>query len=249
MPVTLERLQYGFDRDSRRTWRRRVETQGFDQRFSYDGLSQVTGGARGNLNLNATAISGVPAVAEAWDYDSTGNWRGYQVDANGAVTLDQHRVHDKGNRLTQIEGEPSPVLLDRAGRMLQVPPSAAGDWGGSLELKWDAWSRITEVKRVSDGAVLGQYFYDALTRRTTRVVSGEVQETYYSDQWRPLEERKNNETTASAQYLWGARHRDDLVRRDRATSGSTLDETRYVLMDYYSPAAITDAVGKLYFPL
>src|SRR5580693_5457148 len=46
------------------------------------------------------------------------------------------------------------------------------------------------------------------------------------------------------QYYWGARHRDDLVRRDRATTDDgSLNEARYVLMDYFSPAAITDETG------
>jgi RHS repeat-associated protein len=44
-------------------------------------------------------------------------------------------------------------------------------------------------------------------------------------------------------YLWGSRHRDDLVRRDRAVGGSTLNETRYILMDYFNPSAITDEAG------
>jgi RHS repeat-associated protein len=61
-----------------------------------------------------------------------------------------------------------------------------------------------------------------------------------------LEERKNTETTAAIQYYWGARHRDDLARRDRATTdGGLLDESRYVLMDYYSPASIIDETGNV----
>jgi hypothetical protein len=64
--------------------------------------------------------------------------------------------------------------------------------------------------------------------------------SYYNEEWHPLEERKDSETTASASYLWGSRHRDDLVRRDRAVGGTTLNETRYILMDYFSPASITD---------
>ncbi len=160
--------------------------------------------------------------------------------------MDQHRVHDKGNRLTQIEDNPSPILLDRAGRMRQLPPDASGDWNESLELKWDAWGRITQVNRVSDSEVLGGYAYDGLTRRITRVVDSVLLHSYYSDQWRALEERKDSDTDASAQYLWGARHRDDLVRRDRdSDDDGDLDETRYALMDYYSPASITDETGAV----
>ena len=241
MPTTLEQIQYGFDRDSRRTWKRRALAVGEDDHYRYDALSQVTAAARGSLNLNLTAIGGRPASEQSWDYDPTGNWRGFDAAENGNPILDQHRVHDRGNRLTQIEGSPAAVVLDRAGRMRQAAPDAGGDWNGNLELTWDAWSRVTSVK--SNGETVGEYAYDGLTRRTTREVSGVTWHSYYSDAWRPLEERKDSETTAAISYLWGARHRDDLVRRDRAVGGTTLNETRYVLMDYFSAAAITDAAG------
>ena len=246
MSTILERLQYGFDRDSRRTWRKRTLATNEDNAYGYDGLSQVVNAARGTLNLNTTAIGGVPAEAQAWDYDPTGNWRGYETKVGGSVALDQLRVHDKGNRLTQIEGAPNPVLLDRAGRMREVAPDAGGNWNESQQVKWDAWSRVVEVRRQSDGAVLGSYTYDGLTRRLTQSVGSTTTHTYYSDAWRPLEERRDSQTTAARHYYWGARHRDDLVRRDRATtSGAALNEVRYVLMDYFSPAAITDAAGTV----
>ena len=140
----------------------------------------------------------------------------------------------------------SPGIQSRRKSLPGEPVGAAGDWSQSLKLKWDAWSRITEVRRASDDTVLGTYAYDGMTRRTKRVVGAATVHSYYSDAWRPLEERKDGATTASAQYLWGARHRDDLVRRDRdATGGGTLDETRYVLMDYFSPASITDGAGAV----
>gem|GEM_PF-801752 len=237
----VERSQYGFDRDSRRTWQKRSLTDAQDQQYNYDALSQVAAATRGSLNLNATAISGTPAVAQSWDYDPTGNWRGYHTAANGTSTLDQHRVHDRGNRMTQIEDNPNNMILDRVGRMRQMSPDAAGDWDGRLEITWDAWSRITRVK--DNGTVVGEYAYDGAHRRVTREVGGETLHSYYNSQWRPVEERKNAETTAAISYLWGARHRDDLVRRDRAVSGTTLNESRYVMMDYFNPAAITDASG------
>jgi RHS repeat-associated protein len=120
-----------------------------------------------------------------------------------------------------------------------MSPNAAGDWSGKLELTWDAWSPITAVK--SDGVVIGSYHYDALTR----TLGSTVWHTYYSNQWKPLEERKNALTTASIHYLWGARHRDDFVRRDRAATGTAFNETRYVMIDYFNPMALTDATGAV----
>jgi len=246
MSTSLERLQYGFDRDSRRTWRRRVLATGEDYAYGYDGLSQVVSAARGNLNLNASAIAAVPVAAESWDYDPTGNWQGYQTQAGGTVMVDQQRVHDQGNRLTQVSGNEFPIVLDRVGRMLEVPPDASGDWSDSMSITWDAWSRIVEITYPAPGSVLGNYAYDGLSRRITRTVAGTLTHTYYSDAWRPLEDRASDNTTVENQYLWGARHRDDLVRADLGTgSGGGFAKSRYVLMDYFSPAAITDVTGAV----
>jgi RHS repeat-associated protein len=240
--TSLERLKYGFDLDSRRTWRQRVLATGLDNAYTYDGLNQVTGNALGILDNSTGTITPVPAQTEAWVYDPTGNWDNYTTTASGTVTLDQARIYDQGNRLMQIESDPNPILVDRVGRMREVPPDATGDRTQSLALVWDPWSRIVQVSE--NGSVLATYTYDGLSRRATRTVSGVTWHSYYSDTWRPLEERQDTQTTAAAQYLWGSRHHDDLVRRDRATtSGGSLDEIRYALMDYFSPAAIADQSG------
>ncbi|MBE7498501.1 MAG: RHS repeat-associated core domain-containing protein [Verrucomicrobiaceae bacterium] len=245
MPTTLEQLQYGFDRDSRRTWRQRATTQGWDNAYVYDSLSQVSGDDRGDLNLAQSAIAGIPSQGFRWDYDETGNWQGYQTAANGLATLNQERTHDKGNRLMEVSGA-ARMRTDRAGRMVEAVPGPGQDWDSSWGLKWDAWSRIVEAEHVPGGTT-ASYQYDGVHRRITRHTTTEdvTLHSYYNDAWRPVEERKDAETTAAASYLWGARHRDDLVRRDRAVGGTSLNETRYILMDYFSPAAITDSAGAV----
>ena len=53
---------------------------------------------------------------------------------------------------------------------------------------------------------------------------------------------------AEIQYVWGARpnHRDELILRDRDTSGNgVLDERLYCLMDYYDPTSIVDTNGDV----
>jgi RHS repeat-associated protein len=247
----LVHLQYGFDANSRRTWRDDLVAPSSaqqDRHYRYDTLSQVVAEDRGDININRTAIAGIPASGSRWDYDETGNWKRYEQLANGTTTLDQPRTHDKGNRLLEIGAGAGPIRVDPAGRMLELPP-VEGAWDETFEIVWDAWSRIVEVKQGE--STVGKYAYDGLTRRITRETGGELIHTYYSNTWRPLEDRVTDAQTPTtptvkAHYLWGARHRDDLIRRDRATTTpGTLNETRYVLMDYFSPAAITDEEGKV----
>jgi RHS repeat-associated protein len=75
-----------------------------------------------------------------------------------------------------------------------------------------------------------------------------VTHTYWSDRWKPLEERIGSSTTASRSYLWGERpgHRDDLVLRDRDTNGDgSLDERLYATMDYFNGTAVLNASGAV----
>jgi RHS repeat-associated protein len=73
-----------------------------------------------------------------------------------------------------------------------------------------------------------------------------VTHTYWSDRWKPLEERIGSSTTASRSYLWGERpgHRDELVLRDRDTDGNgSLVERLYATMDYFNGTAILNTSG------
>jgi RHS repeat-associated protein len=244
----LDRVQYGYDRSSSRTWRRDLAAPaGHDEFFRYDALHQVTDLSRGNLNLNQTAIGGIPVFEENFEYDPTGNWNRYRSATDGAETLDQTRVNNRDNQITQLDGSNEGILYDRAGQARQMPPDVDGDWSQYYRLVWDAWGRLVQVK---DGslATVASYAYDGTTRRITKTVGGTTIHTYYNDRWKAIEEREGSSTDASRQYLWGARpnHRDELVRSERdTTGGGTLDERLYCVMDYYDPIAMTDASGEV----
>lgn len=152
MSTILEQLQYGFDRDGRRTWRQRATTHGWDNAYVYDSLSQVIGDDRGDLNLAQNAIAGVPVNGSRWQYDETGNWHGYQTLADGAATISQSRIHDKGNRLMEVS-DATTMRTDRAGRMLEVVPGPQGDWSTGYRTTWDAWSRIVGVASVEGDTI------------------------------------------------------------------------------------------------
>ena len=236
-----ERVQYGFDRASNRQWRDNlVGTSNQDEYYLYDNLYQLKTLKRGNLNAGKTDIGGTPVWQEDWNYDPTGNWRGatsaYVTQVNGTTTLDQNRSHNQANEILTLSGTPDWVdpTHDAAGNTTQVPQP--GTPTGSYDCKYDAWDRLVEVK-VTGGAVVATYRYDGLKRRVTKVAGGNTRHYYYSSRWQVLEERLNALTTADRQFVWGVRHVDDLIERDRGS------ERFYVLHDHLSVTAIVNTAA------
>jgi RHS repeat-associated protein len=210
-------------------------------------LYQVKDDAVGTLNTNRTAIGGVPKEDETFTYDPVGNWLAYQKNANGSSVLDQTRSNNRDNQLTQIDGSSQGIEYDRAGNAIKIRPGAGGDWNKHFTLVWDAWNRLVEVKD-ENGVTVQKNAYDGLSRRITKEAGGTVTHTYWSDRWKPLEERDGSATTAARSYLWGERpgHRDELVLRDRDTDGNgTLDERLYATMDYFNGTAILNTSGAV----
>lgn len=208
-----------------------------DEHYGYDGLYQVKSYGQGWLNESRTAIGGVPMQAENFDYDPSGNWQrheGLQFGESPDPSVQaQERVNNRDNQIVQINGSANNLAYDKAGNMKKTPVLWYGTNAGSsgpLTLQWDAWNR-----QVSSGS------YDGLSRRITgnSFAGGEI---YYNDQWKPVEDRFLNEFDPDliyCQYLWGARHRDDLILRRRDSNvGGDLDETIWVTHDYFSPATL-----------
>ncbi len=243
-----DRIQYGYDRAGNRTWRKNlVAPENQDQHYLYDPLYQVTEAARGNLNLNQTAIGGIPAQLQTITFDPTGNWDRYTTSEGGVEVLDQTRIHNQANQITQIDGSNTGLLYDRAGNATQMPPNAAGDWSQHYKLTWDAWNRLVKVED-QDDEVVASYANDGTTRQTAKTTEEGVMHTYYNEKWKAVEERADDSSDPHLQYLWGSRpnHRDELVRRDRdADDTGPLEEKLYCLMDYFDPTSVTDEEGNI----
>jgi RHS repeat-associated protein len=244
----IDAWQWGYNEASNRTWKKNlVAASGQDEAYGYDGLYQVIRDAVGTLNTNRTAIGGVPGEEEDFEYDPTGNWLGYRKDANGSVVLAQSRSNNKDNQLTQIDGSSALLSYHRAGNATKTAPGTGGDWTKYYQPVWDAWNRIVEVKN-EIGTSVQKNAYDGLTRRITKEASSVVTHTYWSDRWKPLEERVGSASTASRSYLWGERpgHRDELILRDRDTDGNgSLDERLYATMDYFNGTSILNTSGAV----
>ncbi len=192
-----------------------------------------------------------------------GNWESYTLrDATGTVPDDQSttRSHNAANQITAISQEspapaPAAVAHDYAGNMTKAAPDKDGDWQKGYHLKWDAWNRLVEVRRQEDNTLVASYQYDGLFRRTLSTVGGANRHFLYDRAWRILEERPAAQTAAPDRlYLWGLRHRTDMVCRDAelpvpgsdssASAGSSSTslsvQRHYVAYDWISPTAILD---------
>jgi YD repeat-containing protein len=151
-------FQYGFDPSGNRVWKQNLVapiTALQDESYAYDELSQLVSLQRGVIDVNRTAVRGVPAWQEEWSFDATGNWHqdgspaptggGYRTRMNGTVTLDQNRVHNEANEITSLTtasgaGWVSP-LTDTEGNLTRGP----AETGSGTLYTYDAWGRLTNV--------------------------------------------------------------------------------------------------------
>ena len=250
-----ERLDYTFDRLGNRLSKQRqvLGTTGNDEKYAYDGLYRLRSLDRGTLSGGSITS---PTFKQNWDnpttsapgLDPTGNWTNFRQWDNGTtLALNQSRSHDKANTLTSFPttgtGTPwSTPGHDNAGNMTVVP--RPNDLGNSYSCTYDAWNRLVDVT----GATTTTNEYDGLHRRIRRITSSPVtsRHYYYSDTWQVLEERYGSGGgTINRQFIWGLRYIDDLIRRDRSTTG-TLDEKLFVMQDgNFNVTVITDDTGTV----
>ncbi|MEZ6131588.1 MAG: hypothetical protein R3C59_23200 [Planctomycetaceae bacterium] len=88
------------------------------------------------------------------------------------------------------------------------------------------------MKIVDGSNIVSEYQYDGAKRRIVQkeYVSGTLDQTrhlYYTEpsKWQVVEERIDSSTDPDRQFVWGQRYIDDLILRDRDTTGNgTLDE-------------------------
>ncbi len=253
----IERLKYGFNRAGLRQWRldtiAHLANKKQDNHYSYDGLGQVTARDQGQLAEDRMGVDGTPLREEDWIYDPSGNWGNYKRRSSGSLTTNQNRTHNPVNEIVTYAGSGIPVVFDRAGNMTRVPRALTGT--DFYDAAWDAWNRLVRVKTPGSGpygsysgnALEVAYAYDGLFRRTTKhVITGPtpgLTHFYYNAEWKCIEERQGSAGTASRQFVFGARGRNDLVFRERFGAGAG---SHYALCDNMgSKVAITNDSGTV----
>ncbi len=227
----LARTEYGYDRNSNRTWRNSPGTDQ-DEFYTYDDVNRLESRDQGTLNAGKTAISGTPVEEEVFDLDATANVENYLLKENGTTQLNQSRTFAANNENVLIAGSGTNVAFDANGNMTTLP--VVGDFSSNWTAAYDAWNRLVRIN--SGGSPLEDYLYDGLNRRVQKD-DGSVRDFYYSDEWQIVEERIANATPADKTHVWGLRYIDDLAWID---DGAT---RQYALHDYYSIIAVTNTSG------
>jgi RHS repeat-associated protein len=247
-PTDIDRYQYGYDRDSNRTWKANVVgtpavSGGLDELYAYDRVNRLNQMQRGTLNSTRTAITGTPTIEQDWTLDPTGNWSGFLTKASGTTNLNQSRTSNPVNEITNISESTGPTWVtpayDAAGNTTTMPQVA--DPTQSFTATYDAWNRMTGISD-SSGTV-ATYQYDGRNRRIvkTTTATGEIRHFYYTNAWQDVEERVGTATTADNQYVWGVRYVDELVCRDDATP-----QRLYACQDAnFNVTAITNTSGAV----
>ena len=221
--------------------------QHVDELYGYDELYRLAEYDRGQVVSGSISS---PTLTQEWTLDQTGNWTNFVQGVIG--TLNQTRTHNTTNEITNITESvgaawPTPAQDDN-GNLTSFPQP--DDLTSSFNATWDAWNRLVKL---DDGTnTIAKYGYDGLGRRIIKkdYDAGTLSETrhfYFSTSSQVLEERVDSETDPAQQFLWGIRFVDDLVLRDKDTTGNgTLNERLYGLSDpRFSVVAIADDTGAV----
>ena len=182
--------------------------------FSYDSLDRLRRYERGVLAEGggsiATPIS-LPGTDQSrtYDLDGLGNWRRTAFQPVGGAATTEVRQHNGLNQITRRDG--TPFSYDANGNLLD---------DGVRLYTWDAFNRLLEVRRKSDGLTIGQYVYDAGGRRVLKTVSNGglsgtipngVTRFLYNPDWQCVEERDGSGGLRK-QFVWGV-YIDELLQQ------------------------------------
>jgi RHS repeat-associated protein len=250
----LERIQHGYDQGNNPLYRVNLAdpVEQHDELYDYDGMDRLHDVARGTLNSARSALL-AKFFAQCWSLDETGNWSNFREDDSGAGwDLVQNRASNTANEITLVTNLAGPGWAtpgyDAAGNMTSIPQP--GNLGQSYPGVYDAWGRLVQL--TAGGNTLAQYQYDGLNRRIVKLtysggVLSQTRHCYFSGLWQPLEERLGSSTSPDRQFVWGLRHVDDLVARDRDPGGlGVLTERLYSLQDGNTNiTALADSTGQV----
>lgn len=222
-------FNYSYDRMNNKLTEDKLHNAANDESYTYDSLYRLT-------KFERPKPGAITPLQSQWTLDGIGNWS--KVDGEG-------RRHSSLNEIIERNGASNiAIQSDNNGNTTD---------DGTLLYQWDANNRLIHVTRKADNKVIALYSYDALGRRTRKVVtnSGNLngETDFYYDGWRVIEER-NAAGVPLRQYVYG-RDLDEVLAMDRnvdgdqSATGSADQRLFYHQNALGSVYALSDSAGKV----
>ena len=211
-PNVVEKFDYAYNTASSPKYEARNVRTTVSHLYADGTLNRLTKFERGTLNSARTAMD-TTLLAQDFYYDDLGNWTTHKPDASTT----QDREYAITNELTRITvgGTPTDRYYDAGGELTK---------DASYSYYWDYRNRITRVTRVSDGAAIGDYKYDAMGRRIEKVVSNSgglngTSRLYWDGS--NIVESRDGSANVDHHFIWGTGPMGQLVLIDHNADADT----------------------------
>lgn len=194
-------FNYDFDNEGNKRFEEKrpdgANSQTKSEAYQYDNLYRLIDYKVGTLSGSTVPV---PATQTQYTLDPVGNWNVKTKDA-----IPETRTHNAVNEITTINA--APLAYDNNGNLTEDTV---------LRYAYDEENRLSAVQRKSDSAIVGQYQYDALSRRVQKVANPAGASTttrYFYDDARIVEEQNTSGVT-QASYVYG-NYIDEVLTMDR----------------------------------
>ncbi|NJO16289.1 MAG: hypothetical protein HC877_11210 [Thioploca sp.] len=232
-------FSHAFDKEGNKQYEDKLHDAVQSEAYHYDDIYRLIDFKVGDL-VGSTVP--VPTTQTQYDLDQLGNWNSKTTDG-----IAENRTHNAVNEITAIDSVP--VNHDDNGNLSEDE---------AYTYAYDEENRLISIK--SGSQVVGQYQYDALSRRVIKQVnpSGSLTKTrYFYDNARVIEEQDIGGVT-QATYVYG-NYVDEVLTMDRggqvyyyhqnalwsveAVTDSTAAVVERYSYDAYGFVNVTDGVG------
>jgi RHS repeat-associated protein len=196
-PGTFAGFNYAYDNEGNKQFEQKTQDPTHSEAYQYDATYRVITYLVGPL-VGSTVP--VPSTQTSYTLDRVGNWKSKTTDG-----VKQTRTHNLINELTAINA--AALTYDANGNLKN---------DGTYTYAYDEENRLTSVTRNTDSAVVGEYEYDALSRRVQKVANpaGTSSTTQYLYDDARIVEEQNGPRVTQATYVYG-NYIDEILTMDR----------------------------------
>ncbi|MBV9764303.1 MAG: hypothetical protein JOZ48_05605 [Acidobacteriaceae bacterium] len=213
-------FDYAYDNEGNKNYEQKLQNPTHSEGYQYDNTYRLIDYKVGTLVMSQITM---PITQTSYNLDPVGNWNSKTTDM-----VTQTRVHNAVNELIKIDT--TNLIYDANGNLRT---------DATYTYAYDEENRLTKVTRNADSAVVGQYQYDALSRRVQKIAdpAGTATTTIYLYDSTRIVEEQNSLNATQATYVYG-NYVDEVLTMDRG--GQTYYYHQNAL---WSVEAVTDSTG------